>query len=59
MIQEKQKTFYKYNSEMPDEKAIEWVQNLSKVAEIIKFTMIKKEVKDQWRVTAKVRFRLF
>lgn len=59
MKQTKQKTFYKYNSENPDEKAIEWIQNLSKVAEILEFRMIKKEVKGQWRISVKAKFRIF
>ena len=58
MAQKKQKTFYA-NQGNPDDKAIEWIQRLSMVAEIIKAEFETKMVQGEKRATVKVRFRIF
>ncbi len=59
MIQKKQKTFYANRGGNPDDKAIEWIQALSVVAEVIKAELETKRVQGEKRVTVKVRFRIF
>jgi len=59
MIQKKQKTFYAYRGQNPDDDAIEWIQKLSVVAEIVKAEFETKRVQGEKRATVKVRFRIF